>query len=370
METTTSDLSGEPSEGRSSVQEKSSAENSPSVSPNKPEQRKPIFTKGKKRKKPDKDLNAPKAPLTGYVRFLNEHREKVRAENQDLPFHEVTKILGNMWSQLPSNQKQSYLEEAEKDKERYMKELELYQQTDAYKNFVARQKALKKGSGDGVNGTEGGNDDLFCSACNLYFNSPHNKREHMSGKKHFAVISSQMNRAEKQQGEKTTNGKDMPQVKKVDESTESQSLQIPLDGDIPIFTEEFLNYNKARENELRKLRKVNTEFEEQNAILSKHIENMKKGIDKLEGERKEQQSEISALQRHLAKLRQIISRSFADVQIPGEKDPITLESVDAFVGKLQHYIQENSKENLELTAKIKDVIASLDYPNCLKDTNS
>lgn len=65
-----------------------------------------IFTKGKKRKKPDKDLNAPKAPLTGYVRFLNEHREKVRAENQDLPFHEVTKILGNMWSQLPSNQKQ------------------------------------------------------------------------------------------------------------------------------------------------------------------------------------------------------------------------------------------------------------------------
>ena len=40
---------------------------------------------------------------------------------------------------------QSYLEEAEKDKERYMKELEQYQQTDAYKNFVARQKALKKG---------------------------------------------------------------------------------------------------------------------------------------------------------------------------------------------------------------------------------
>lgn len=69
----------------------------------------------------------------------------------------------------------------------------------------------------------------------------------MSGKKHFAVISSQMNRAEKQ-GEKTTNGKDMPQVKKVDESTETQSLQVPLDGDIPIFTEEFLNYNKGNGN--------------------------------------------------------------------------------------------------------------------------
>ena len=38
---------------------------------------------------------------------------------------------------------QLYLEEAEKDKERYMKELEEYQQTDAYKMFVAKQKAMK-----------------------------------------------------------------------------------------------------------------------------------------------------------------------------------------------------------------------------------
>lgn len=107
---------------------------------------------------------------------------------------------------------------------------------------------------------------------------------------------------------------------------------------------------------------MNTEFEEQNAILSKHIENMKKGIDKLEGERKEQQNEISALQRHLAKLRQIISRSFVDIQIPGVTDPLTSETVDSFVAKLQQYIQENSKENLELTSRIKDIIASLDYP--------
>ena len=62
--------------------------------------------RGKKRKKSAKDLNAPKAPLTGYVRFLNERREKVRGENPDLPFHEITKILGMMWSQLPQEQKQ------------------------------------------------------------------------------------------------------------------------------------------------------------------------------------------------------------------------------------------------------------------------
>ena len=66
----------------------------------------------------------------------------------------------------------------------------------------------------------------------------------MSGKKHFAVISSQMDRAEKH-AEKTANVKDSAEVKKTEETTESQPLQIPLDGDIPIFTEEFLNYNKG-----------------------------------------------------------------------------------------------------------------------------
>ena len=65
-----------------------------------------VFTKEKKWKKPDKNLNAPKAPLPGYQRFLNGHREKIQAENQDLPFDKVTKILGNMVSRPTSLQKQ------------------------------------------------------------------------------------------------------------------------------------------------------------------------------------------------------------------------------------------------------------------------
>ena len=63
-------------------------------------------SRGKKRKKSLKDTNAPKAPLTGYVRFLNEHREKVRQEKPELPFYEITKILGTMWSHMPQEQKQ------------------------------------------------------------------------------------------------------------------------------------------------------------------------------------------------------------------------------------------------------------------------
>ena len=53
-----------------------------------------------------KDSNAPKAPLTGYVRFMNDRREQLRAERPDVPFPEITRMLGNEWSKLPPDEKQ------------------------------------------------------------------------------------------------------------------------------------------------------------------------------------------------------------------------------------------------------------------------
>lgn len=68
--------------------------------------RRSSWTKGRRRKKPLKDSNAPKAPLTGYVRFMNERREQLRAERPDVPFPEITRMLGNEWSKLPPEEKQ------------------------------------------------------------------------------------------------------------------------------------------------------------------------------------------------------------------------------------------------------------------------
>uniref|UniRef100_A0A667X6Z7 High mobility group protein 20A n=1 Tax=Myripristis murdjan TaxID=586833 RepID=A0A667X6Z7_9TELE len=103
------------------------------------------WTKGRKRKKPVKDSNAPKAPLTGYVRFMNDRREQLRAERPDVPFPEITRMLGNEWSKLPAEEKQRYLDEAERDKERYMRELEKYQKTEAYKHFTRKVQEKQKG---------------------------------------------------------------------------------------------------------------------------------------------------------------------------------------------------------------------------------
>lgn len=75
-------------------------------------------------------------------------------------------------------------------------------------------------------------------------------------------------------------------------------------------------YLAAREAELRQLRKSNTEYEEQNAILTKHIENMKSAIEKLEGENAQHRTNNIALQQHLEGLRNMLIDSFADFPLP------------------------------------------------------
>lgn len=70
------------------------------------QKRKGGWPKGKKRKKCLKDINAPRQPLTGYVRFLNERREKLRQEHPTLSFADISRQLGTEWSQLPPHDKQ------------------------------------------------------------------------------------------------------------------------------------------------------------------------------------------------------------------------------------------------------------------------
>lgn len=59
-----------------------------------------------KRRKRVRDAAAPKHPLSGYVRFMNDHRDRIKAENPKSNFTIVTKILAGEWSKLGSPEKQ------------------------------------------------------------------------------------------------------------------------------------------------------------------------------------------------------------------------------------------------------------------------
>ncbi|XP_063056277.1 SWI/SNF-related matrix-associated actin-dependent regulator of chromatin subfamily E member 1-related isoform X2 [Engraulis encrasicolus] len=259
------------------------------------------WPKGKKRKKVLP--NGPKAPVTGYVRFLNERREQIRALHPDLPFPEITKRLGAEWSRLAPHDKQRYLDEAEREKVQYARELREYQQSEAYQITTAKVQDKKI------------------------------KREELTS----VIINSNSSGQAGLKSPDFTNG-----------------------FDIPIFTEEFLDQNKAREAELRRLRKANVEFEEQNAVLQKHIANMYSAKERLEAELGQDEQRTQALQRHLLALKQTLVSSLAGVPLPGTGETPSISTIDSYLSRLSNVLENSPNEHRALLVKLQDVLAHLD----------
>lgn len=83
--------------------------------------------KGKKEKKV-KDPNAPKRAQSAYFLWLNKNRPAIMEANPDLvgKVAEVAKKAGEMWGAMSEADKKPYQTLADKDKARYLKEMEKY----------------------------------------------------------------------------------------------------------------------------------------------------------------------------------------------------------------------------------------------------
>ena len=104
--------------------------------------------------------------------------------------------------------------------------------------------------------------------------------------------------------------------------------------DVPIFTEEFLDQNKAREAELRRLRKMSVAFQEQNAVLQKHTQSMSSARERLEQELALEERRTLALQQQLQAVRQALTASFASLPVPGTGETPTLSTLDFYMARL------------------------------------
>ncbi|XP_050075108.1 high mobility group protein 20A [Anopheles maculipalpis] len=264
-------------------------------------------TAKKKRQKPPKDANAPKHPLTGYVRYMNENRDRVRAKHPNLTPIEITKIMAEEWSKLPEDRKKPYLEAAEVDKERYNKEISEYKL-----NNEAKAKALQ-------------NEAQMTQAKEV----PEPK---------VAITSMPY-----------VNGKVEPKVLRQG------------DYDIPIFTEDFLDHNKVVDSELRTLRKSNIDYEQQNSVLEKHVENMENGIQKLNGETSSLESRNAVLESYLLKLRTTLANALQGLPLSGDCAGATVDNIDQYLENL-HQMADSSTQGHTLN-KAKDIIRKLDLQN-------
>lgn len=175
---------------------------SPNSSSEEPKKRKGGWPKGKKRKQDAVNSKAPKAPTTGYVLFLNERRCYYKDSHPELPFAEVTKLLGYEWSNLPHNDKKKYLDKAEMDKKRYREELKLYRQSEACQAVAQFKKSrplpnveLISGPSESlasslieIDDSDEDSVELYCKICDQFFSSLHNKKEHFYGRQHLQAV--------------------------------------------------------------------------------------------------------------------------------------------------------------------------------------
>lgn len=53
-----------------------------------------------------KDPNAPRRPTTAYLLFCQQNRDKLRAANPGMSFLDITKELGQQWTQLDEEERQ------------------------------------------------------------------------------------------------------------------------------------------------------------------------------------------------------------------------------------------------------------------------
>ncbi|KAL5277447.1 HMG20A family protein [Megaselia abdita] len=276
-----------------------------------------------------KEIGAPKMPLTGYVRYMNFRKESIRSDFPGKQLKDYIKLIGDEWNNLPTDQKSTYLEEAEEDKARYNRELEEFftSRPDILAEEIARNKMPRKNS-------------LPPHAVPpVFLEKPKDKKIKLP--------------------EKPIKIPEKPKTETTSSSCTSKSqtpevilpiAKFPHKGTINVFTDEFLDHNKCVDSELRSLRKSNTDYEMQNSILEKHVENMKLGVEKLHIDSAELQEKNKILENYIKSLKEKLALALVD-------QGATADNLEKILTDLQKPSPANTKSKeilrkLDLSVKI------------------
>ncbi|WVQ97530.1 non-histone chromosomal protein 6 [Kwoniella sp. CBS 9459] len=90
------------------------------------------------KKRAKKDPNKPKRALSAYMFFVQDYRERIKAENPEATFGDVGKLLGIKWKEMSPPEKKPYEDKAQADKARADRENAVYKA-----NLKAAKKSAK-----------------------------------------------------------------------------------------------------------------------------------------------------------------------------------------------------------------------------------
>mmetsp|Transcript_25093 Transcript_25093/g.54568 ORF Transcript_25093/g.54568 Transcript_25093/m.54568 type:complete len:820 (+) Transcript_25093:133-2592(+) len=79
-----------------------------------------------KKKRQKKDPAMPKKPKSAWNVFMERNRKDTAASNPEMPFHEVNKVLAEKWKAASPEERAACEAEAERDRQRYDKEMSEY----------------------------------------------------------------------------------------------------------------------------------------------------------------------------------------------------------------------------------------------------
>lgn len=134
---------------------------------------------------------------------------------------------------------------------------------------------------------------------------------------------------------------------------------VPIFGDIPIFTDKFLEHNRHMETELKRIRKLNSDCEQQNAVLDKHVENVRSGIDKTNEDITAIRKENERLEAYLNALRSRLAAQLRNLSIPTEPNGANISNIDKFMNDLYEMVKDDSHGPASLN-KAKDLLRKVD----------
>merc|ERR1711962_872188 len=100
--------------------------------------------KEKKEKKPrkekkQKDTGGPKRPMSAYMLWLNNSRERIKSENPGISITGISKKAGEMWRQLGKDEKEEWEGKAGEAKRQYDKAKKEYKESGGGSSSVSKK---------------------------------------------------------------------------------------------------------------------------------------------------------------------------------------------------------------------------------------
>jgi len=149
--------------------------------------------------------------------------------------------------------------------------------------------------------------------------------------------------------------------KKIDSGSYEQHPD-DLSSDIPIFSKEFLELNRKRESELRRLRIDSVRLEEEQVALENFISRLKKATEELEVDVVQQRELTDKIRSQLDNYRRSLVQAFAHMPLPGTNIVPTLATIDTYMNNIHKLVLETPGEHQDFVAKVRDIVTKLKIP--------